>query len=183
MTDALDYAATGSTGYNFYDARGRLQSVLTYGGLRDNARAMASRLSGLGLARGERVAIIADTSPEFIVLFFACRYAGLAPFAMPVPVNLGSHHIYVRQLKGMLEVSNARVAVANRDYSSFLDEAVEGLERAFADASLVRTDDITEALFDLRLALEMSEGQKLGGKSAEAARLIGRRLSRLLDEA
>lgn len=128
MTDALDYAATGSTGYNFYDARGRLQSVLTYGELRDNARAMASRLSGLGLARGERVAIIADTSPEFIVLFFACRYAGLAPFAMPVPVNLGSHHIYVRQLKGMLEVSNARVAVANRDYSSFLDEAVEGLE-------------------------------------------------------
>ena len=62
-------------------------------------------------------------------------------------------------------------------------EAVEQLERAFAGGTLVRTDDIGEALFDLRLALAMSDGQKLGGKSAEAARLIGRRLSRLLDEA
>jgi len=38
-------------------------------------------------------------------------------------------------------------------------------------------------LADLRLALEQDYGQKLGGKSAEAARFITRRLSQLLDEA
>ncbi|MEX2353725.1 MAG: fatty acyl-AMP ligase, partial [Gammaproteobacteria bacterium] len=128
LTDALDYAATGSTGYNFYDARGTLKSVLTYRELRDRARETAARLSGLGVDRGAHVAIIADTTPEFIILFFACRYAGLVPFAMPVPVNLGSHQIYVRQLRGMLQVSNASIALANNDFISFLEEATSDLE-------------------------------------------------------
>jgi hypothetical protein len=62
-------------------------------------------------------------------------------------------------------------------------EAVALVERAFATRTLQRTAEIDEALMDLRLALELGEGQKLGGKSAEAARLIGRRLARLLEEA
>jgi len=128
LTDALDYAATGSTGYNFYDARGVLKSVLTYKTLRDKARDLSIRLLSLGVARGDHVAIIADTTPEFIILFFACRYAGLVPFAMPVPVNLGSHQIYVQQLRGMLNISNASIAVANKEYISFLEEATNGLE-------------------------------------------------------
>ncbi len=123
LTNALEYAAQGITGYNFYDAKGNLRSVLSYNLLRQNARALAQRLSGLNLARGSRVAIIADTSPEFVELFFACRYAGLVPFAMPVPVNLGSHGIYVQQLKGMLESSQASLAFANIDYINFLKEA------------------------------------------------------------
>ncbi|GJL75433.1 fatty acyl-AMP ligase [Nitrosomonas sp.] len=123
LTNALEYAAQGITGYNFYDAKGDLRSVLSYNLLRQNARALAQRLSGFNLARGSRVAIIADTSPEFVELFFACRYAGLVPFAMPVPVNLGSHGIYVQQLKGMLESSQASLAFANIDYINFLEEA------------------------------------------------------------
>jgi len=125
LTNALEYAAQGITGYNFYDARGKLRSILPYSLLRDNARNLAKRLAGFGLERGSRVAIIADTSPEFVELFFACRYAGLVPFAMPVPVNLGSHGIYVQQLKGMLESSQASLAFANLDYINFLEEAAE----------------------------------------------------------
>ncbi|MCC8997388.1 MAG: fatty acyl-AMP ligase [Nitrosomonas sp.] len=125
LTSALEYAAKGITGYNFYDARGNLRSVLPYSALRENARVIAKRLFSLNLPRGERVAIIADTSPEFVELFFACRYAGLVPFAMPVPVNLGSHAIYVQQLRGMLESGQATIAVANIDYVGFLKEAAE----------------------------------------------------------
>src|SRR5690606_28017501 len=102
-----------------------LRSVLPYSLLRDNARRLAQCLSVFGLERGSRVAIIADTSPEFIELFFACRYAGLVPFAMPVPVNLGSHGIYVQQLRGLLESSQASLALANLDYINFLEEAAE----------------------------------------------------------
>ena len=76
LTSALEYAAEGITGYNFYDAKGNLRSVLPYSLLRKNARNLAQRLSGFDLPRGSRVAIIADTSPEFVELFFACRYAG-----------------------------------------------------------------------------------------------------------
>ena len=48
-----------------FTARGELQQVLPYRELRRHARELATRLVGLGLARGSRVAIIAETSPEF----------------------------------------------------------------------------------------------------------------------
>lgn len=128
LVEALEYAAQGETGYNFYDSRGKLWSVLTYRDLRARAQVTAKKLHGLGLERHSRVALIADTAPEFIELFFACRYAGLVPFAMPVPVNLGSHAIYVRQLRGMLNSSQASAAIANLDFAGFLEEAVNGLE-------------------------------------------------------
>lgn len=62
-------------------------------------------------------------------------------------------------------------------------QAVALLESAFADGSLERTEAIDQTLADLRLALDQSEGEKLGGKSAEAARFITRRLDQLIDDA
>ncbi len=62
-------------------------------------------------------------------------------------------------------------------------EAVAGLEAAFAAGTLQRTPFLDQALADLMVALEQDEGQKLGGKSAEAARFILRAISRGLDEA
>jgi hypothetical protein len=67
-------------------------------------------------------------------------------------------------------VENARAAVA-------------GLEAAFASGALVRTPPLRAMLGDLMVALEQDEGQKLGGKSAEAARFILRAISRELDNA
>lgn len=62
-------------------------------------------------------------------------------------------------------------------------QAVAGLEAAFADGVLVRTPMLDLFLADLLRALEQDEGQKLGGKSAEAARFILRAISRELDNA
>jgi hypothetical protein len=62
-------------------------------------------------------------------------------------------------------------------------EAMESLESALSEGALMRTPDIDQSLADLRLALEQDDGQRLGGKSAEAARFITRRLSQLLDAA
>jgi hypothetical protein len=61
--------------------------------------------------------------------------------------------------------------------------AVTRLETAFADGALVRTPAMDVYLHDLREALEQDEGQKLGGKSAEAARFILRAIDRELDQA
>jgi len=61
--------------------------------------------------------------------------------------------------------------------------AVEGLEAAFAAGALQKTPIIGAMLADLAVALEQDDGQKLGGKSAEAARFILRAVSRELDEA
>ena len=67
-------------------------------------------------------------------------------------------------------VDNARAAVAR-------------LEAAFAAGELVRTPALDLMLADLMRALEQEEGQKLGGKSAEAARFILRAIGRELANA
>jgi hypothetical protein len=67
-------------------------------------------------------------------------------------------------------VDNARAAVAR-------------LEAAFADHSLQRTESLDLFLADLMRALEQDDDQKLGGKSAEAARFILRAIDRELDRA
>jgi hypothetical protein len=61
--------------------------------------------------------------------------------------------------------------------------AVTGLEAAFDAGALQRTPILVAMLADLMVALEQDEGQKLGGKSAEAARFIMRAISRELDNA
>jgi hypothetical protein len=60
---------------------------------------------------------------------------------------------------------------------------VDGLEAALAAGDLVRTPVLDRMLADLMVALEQDEGQRLGGKSAEAARFIGRAIARELDNA
>lgn len=62
-------------------------------------------------------------------------------------------------------------------------EAVAGLDAAFSRGALVRTPVLDQMLGDLMVALEQDEGQKLGGKSAEAARFILRAISRELENA
>ena len=62
-------------------------------------------------------------------------------------------------------------------------DAVARLELAFAEGALQRTPEIDQVLADLSVALDQETDQKLGGKSAEAARFITRRLAELVDEA
>ena len=67
-------------------------------------------------------------------------------------------------------VDNARAAVAR-------------LETAFAAGDIVRTTSMDLYLGDLTRALEQDAGERLGGKSAEAARFILRAIERELDRA
>jgi hypothetical protein len=67
-------------------------------------------------------------------------------------------------------VDNARAVVAR-------------LDQAFERGDLVKTADLQTYLNDLHQALEQDEGEKLGGKSAEAARFILRAIDRELDSA
>jgi hypothetical protein len=60
---------------------------------------------------------------------------------------------------------------------------VTRLDAAFAAGDLQRTPALMLFLDDLARALEQDEGQKLGGKSAEAARFILRAIDGELDRA
>ncbi len=128
LAEALDYAATGTTGCNFYNGRGDLTCVLPYSDLRNQAVALAHRLHGLGLERGSTVALVADTHPHFLVLFFACQYAGLVPVPLPAAVHLGGREAFVAHLRAMLVDCRAQAAFAPESFESFLAEAADGLD-------------------------------------------------------
>ena len=127
LTEALDYAAQGDTGTNFYTGRGAIYASLTYGDVRRDALDLANKLLGLGLEKGDRVALVAETNPDFVRFFFACQYAGLIPVALPASVKVGAHCAYVAQLQRLMEASDAAIGVASEGYLPFLQEASEGL--------------------------------------------------------
>lgn len=126
LGDALDYAAQGETGANFH-VRGKLATVLPYRVLREQALTLARRLRSLPLEPGARVALVAETSPDFLRFFFACQYAGLVPVALPSVVNLGGHDAYVRKLQRMLHACGASAAMGSESFQAFLAEASAGL--------------------------------------------------------
>jgi fatty-acyl-CoA synthase len=128
LAEALDYAAQGLTGCNFYDGRGELETVLPYTTLREQAQALAVRLHRLGLQRGERIALVADTHPEFLVFFFACQYAALVPVPLPAAVHLGGRSAYIEHLNAMLRDCQARAAFAPSSFVDFLNDAAADLD-------------------------------------------------------
>ena len=130
LAEALDYASRGTTGCNFHNGRGELTFSMTYAELRERAIDVAHRLAGLGLQRGSRVALVADTQPDFHVMFFACQYAGLVPVPLPAAVHLGGKAAFITHLRALLRDCRAQAAYASAQFVAFLDEAVVGLDLA-----------------------------------------------------
>jgi len=85
LTSALDYAAAGRGGMNFYTARGELSAVLGWERMREEAVVLAGRLLARGLVPGDRVAIVAETDADFPRALMACLYARLVPCPAPLP--------------------------------------------------------------------------------------------------
>ncbi len=135
LSQALDYAARGVTGCNFYTGKGELYAALPYEELREQAQVLARRLQGLGLLRGARVALLADTNPDFMRFFFACQYAGLVPVPVPAAVHLASRSVYIGQLRALLIKCEASVAVVPPGFVQFLEEAAEGLDLRFVGSA------------------------------------------------
>ncbi len=125
LTAALDFAAEGETGCNFYNLRGALSVRLPYSDLRARARLLARRLAAR-FERGARIALVAETSPEFLITFFACQYAGLVPAPMPLPVNLGGKEGYLTQVRLMVDGARAAAAVGPASIKDFLADALAG---------------------------------------------------------
>jgi fatty-acyl-CoA synthase len=126
LCDALDYAARGETGLNFFDARGRLVSSLGYRDLQTQAQSFARRLIGAGIARGERLVLIADTNPAFCIAFFGAQYAGVVPVPVSMPVGLGSRASYIEQLRGQISAAGATVVLAADGLDGFAQAAAQG---------------------------------------------------------
>ena len=156
LCEALDYAALGETGLNFFEARGRLLSSLPYGDLRTQAQGFARRLIGAGIARGERLLLIADTWPGFCVAFFGAQYAGVLPVPVSVPVGLGAKVSYIEHLRRQIAAAGAVGIVAPDELGAYAVTAAQG-----TTARLAGPMATFEALPDAPVALRpLSAGEQ-----------------------
>lgn len=131
LTEALDHAAQGPHGMSFFDGRGEAYCELGYQELRERAHLIARRLLALDVSKGERIAIVAETRPEFAMLFFACQYAGLVPVPVPATVSLGGKESYLKQLNFLIESSKSRAAFATSEFIDLVREAAQDIDLEF----------------------------------------------------
>ncbi|WP_288936924.1 fatty acyl-AMP ligase [uncultured Sphingomonas sp.] len=123
LGEALDYAAQGRRGLNFHDARGTLARAYPFAELRDDAIAMAHRLIAAGVRPEDRIALVAETGPEFAALFFGAVYAGAWPVPLPLPTSFGGRDSYIEQLRVQLASCEPLMLVYPPELAAFAAEA------------------------------------------------------------
>ena len=128
LTEALEYAALSRAGFNFYSGRGELLCALPYRDLRDQAVSLARRMLRAGLRPGERVAIIAETGPDFMRAFFASQYAALVPVPLPTPAAFAGRVNYSDHIHPMLASARPSAVLAPGVFLDLVRHATAGVE-------------------------------------------------------
>ncbi|KQU62584.1 acyl-CoA synthetase [Sphingomonas sp. Leaf339] len=163
LGDALDYAAQGSRGLNFHDARGTLTQPYAYATLRDDALAAARRLVAAGIKPQDRIALVAETSAEFAALFFGVVYAGAWPVPLPLPTSFGGRDSYIDQLRVQLASCDPSMLVYPPELASLAGDAavqagVMGIDWASFAEREAPTVDLPQAEGDQIAYLQYSSG-------------------------
>ncbi|TMJ12310.1 MAG: fatty acyl-AMP ligase [Alphaproteobacteria bacterium] len=125
LGEALDYAAQGRRGLNFHDPRGVLTHAYTYAALREDALKAAHRLIAHGVKPEDRIALVAETGPEFAALFFGAVYAGAWPVPLPLPTSFGGRDAYIDQLSVQLKSSDPAMLLYPAELSGMAGAAAE----------------------------------------------------------
>ncbi|MCW2691099.1 MAG: acyl-CoA synthetase (AMP-forming)/AMP-acid ligase [Mycobacterium sp.] len=93
--------------------------------VREHALWIAADLMAPGVKRGDRVALVLPTSPEFVECFFDVLCAGAIPVPLYPPVRLGRLDEYHRRTAAMLAAVDAVLVVTDERIRRFLGIAVQ----------------------------------------------------------
>src|SRR3546814_15955369 len=74
---------------------------------------MAHRLIAAGIRPGDRIALIAETCPEFAASFFGAIYAGSWPVPLPLPTSFGGREAYIDQIRVQLSSSDPTMVLSS----------------------------------------------------------------------
>jgi fatty-acyl-CoA synthase len=132
IAEALDYAASGVTGINFYDGKLAVVEALSYRELREQALLLARKMLAAGLQPGERVGLIAENDGDFTRGFYACQYAGLIPAPLPLPAAFGGRQPYIEHLRRMLVTAAASALFGPKVLAGWVAETAQTLDLKFA---------------------------------------------------
>ncbi len=123
--EAIDYAARSAKGLNFHDMRGEIARVYPYAAMRTDALKAARQLVAAGFEKGDRVALVAETGPEFAALFCACVYMGAWPVPLPLPTTFGGKESYIDQLAVQLDSSDPKILIYPGDIAEMAKAAAD----------------------------------------------------------
>ena len=163
LGEALDYAAQGQRGLNFHDMRGKLARAYPYSEMREDALNMAYRLISHGVRKDDRIALVAETGPDFAALFFGCVYAGAWPVPLPLPTSFGGKESYVDQLSVQLKSCDPKILFFPAELADMANDAasacnVEGIDwESFGDRIAVKSE-LPSAQTDEICYLQYSSG-------------------------
>ena len=163
LGEALDYAAKGARGLNFHDPRGNLARPYPYAELRADAHAAAYRLIAAGIKPGDRIALIAETSPEFAALFFGTIYAGAWPVPLPLPTSFGGRDNYVAQIGVQLDSCDPAILLYPPEIAGMAGDAaaakgVTGIDWASFAEHAAPVADLPQQRSDETCYLQYSSG-------------------------
>ena len=93
--------------------------------VREQALSIAADLTRRGVGKGDRVALVLPTCPEFVQCLFGVLCAGAIPVPLYPPVRLGRLDEYHRKTAAMLRAVDAALVVTDERIRRFLGAAVE----------------------------------------------------------
>lgn len=163
LGEALDYAAQGERGLNFHDMRGELARPYPFSEMRKDALDVAYRLISHGVKKEDRIALIAETGPEFAALFFGCVYAGAWPVPLPLPTSFGGKESYIDQIMVQLNSCDPSSLFFPPELVEMAGEAarrcnVEGIDWAEFNDRIALKTELPHATTDEICYLQYSSG-------------------------
>ncbi len=96
----------------------------SWGSIHRASRTVGARLVALGLAPGERVALIYPTGLDFFHAFFGILHAGGVPVPLYPPVRLGRLDEYHRRTAAMLKAAGTRLVMTETRIKRLLGPTV-----------------------------------------------------------
>jgi len=112
LVEALEAAARSPHGAIFV-ALSEREEQLSWAELHIRARRKAAALQKLGVAPGDRVALVLRTGPLFLESFFGVLYAGAIPVPLYPPVRLARLEDYHQATAKMLTRVSARMCISD----------------------------------------------------------------------
>ena len=124
INDAFAAAASTESGFTFLDLHER-EVFLPFSAVHRRAEGTAAALRAIGVAPGDRVAIVLGTSPSFLDAFFGALLAGAVPVPLYPPLRLGKLGEYHDATARMVRAVEACVIVTDRRIGALLGHTVE----------------------------------------------------------
>src|ERR1700712_3709229 len=124
LVEMLEASAATDVKLTFVDKREN-DTEVPFVDIWKRASAIAADLARRGVRRGERVALVLPTSPDFVTCFFGVLIAGGVPVPLYPPVRLGRLDEYHRRTAAMLQAVNASLVITDERIRRMLGVAVQ----------------------------------------------------------